>query len=120
LAAEAESAPPGLDQTLERLEAMISAMTQMDLPIGGVDPAQTPPQGDWMEVIAPNQKAIHIDGNLTQDVEVLGHRYTPHGLMYQLHSANPGVAWMVRAGSVKPIFGQTRMIEVNLVTGEIR
>ncbi|MBW1737859.1 MAG: DEAD/DEAH box helicase [Deltaproteobacteria bacterium] len=93
-------------------------------------------------IIAPGEKAIHESKQGEFEVVVLEHRYTPHGIMYELNppavkekyditsplSKNvplsqrivlkPGMKWLVAANTVRPIPGETKMIRVNLVTGE--
>jgi DEAD/DEAH box helicase domain-containing protein len=97
---------------------------------------------NWTVIIASGEKAIHEGAKGPMEVVVLDHRYTPQGLMYELEhpkgklkfeitsplSKNvplserivpkPGVKWLVGANSVQPVPGETRMVLVNLVTGE--
>jgi DEAD/DEAH box helicase domain-containing protein len=80
----------------------------------------TESQEDWVSVIAPGQKAMHLDEAGTKEVEVVTYRYTPQGLMYQLVSPRPGVTWLVKASTVIPVHGETKLLETNLVTGETR
>ncbi len=97
---------------------------------------------NWTAIIAPGEKAIHESRQGVFEVIVLEHRYTPQGLMYELKppkkkkkyeitsslSKNvplserivlkPGMKWLVAANTVQPIPGETKMVRVNLVTGE--
>jgi DEAD/DEAH box helicase domain-containing protein len=75
---------------------------------------------EWVTVIAADQSAMYISDDGPRKVLVKGHRYTPHGLMYQLEPSAHLDKWMVAANAVEPIFGETMMIEANLVTGETR
>ena len=68
----------------------------------------------WAEVIAPGQKAMLNGQSETQEVEVLGHRSTRHGLMYELVPPQAGVKWLVAASQVEPLYGQTAMLRVSL------
>ena len=49
-----------------------------------------------------------------------GHPYTPHGLMYQLEPSPHVDKSMVAANVLEPNFGDTKLVEANLVTGEMR
>jgi DEAD/DEAH box helicase domain-containing protein len=76
--------------------------------------------GDWVVVIAANQEAIYQsqDGPIT--VTVKGHRYTPHGLMYELASPSPDGKWLIADSALIPMEGSTMRILANLVTGETK
>ena len=75
---------------------------------------------DWIRIIAPDQPAIQLEENGSEEVRVITFRYTPQGPMYQLESTRTDVTWMVRASSIKPIHGITEQLEINLITGETR
>lgn len=67
-------------------------------------------------LIEPGQEAI-ARLNPPKQVTVKAYRYTPQGIMYDLE--NPEVSlWSAPARCVEPIYGQTRMIKVDLMTGE--
>jgi DEAD/DEAH box helicase domain-containing protein len=72
---------------------------------------------DWTEVIAPGQKAMLRGKAETQTVEVLGHRSTPHGLMYELVPPRAGVKWLVAMNQLEPLYGNTAMLRVNPTAG---
>jgi len=72
------------------------------------------PSRNSTEVIAPGQKAMLKGKTETQTVEVLGHRSTPHGLMYELVPPQAGVKWLVAASEIKPLYSETAMLRVNL------
>jgi len=73
-------------------------------------------QGDRTVVIAPGEKAI-VMVDTPKEVTVLTYRYTPKGIMYDLE--HPVLQrWSVPANQVKPIYGETKMLRVNLVTNE--
>jgi hypothetical protein len=74
----------------------------------------------WAEVIAPGQRAVLRGRAETQTVEVLGHRYASHGLMYELAPPQAGVKWLVAASQVEPLYGETAMLRGNLTTGEAK
>jgi DEAD/DEAH box helicase domain-containing protein len=73
---------------------------------------------DWVTVIAPGETAILVNAAGTQEVEVIRHRFTPRGLVYDLPHRRKNVTWTVPADTVQPIWDQTKLIRVNLVTGE--
>jgi DEAD/DEAH box helicase domain-containing protein len=73
-------------------------------------------QGDWVEVIAPGEKAMYTTILGVQEVDVITYRYTPRGIVYELR--HPTSQWTVPASGVNPIHSQTRMLRVNLMTGE--
>jgi len=106
-----------LEANLVLLKECVNSTTPSAVSI--VDqPAET--TGDWVEVIAPGQQAIHLEENGSEEVQVVTFRYTPQGLMYQLLSPRADVTWMVKASSVIPIHGVTELLEANLLTGETR
>ena len=77
-----------------------------------------PQDGDWITVIAPGETAMYISIDGPRRVIVKEHRYTPHGLMYQLKPAPHVDQWMVAANALEPIYGETKMLRANLITGE--
>jgi hypothetical protein len=106
-----------LESNLMLLHGCINATSPSS--VGIVErPAET--TNDWVTVIAPGQRAMHLEENGSEEVEVVTFRYTPQGLMYQLISPRSDITWMVAASSVIPIHGVTEMIETNLLTGETR
>jgi DEAD/DEAH box helicase domain-containing protein len=75
-------------------------------------------QQEWVTVIATEQPAMYLSDDGPRKVLVKGYRYTPHGLMYQLEPSPQVDRWMVAANALEPIFGETKMLQANLVTGE--
>lgn len=97
---------------------------------------------NWTTIIASGEKAIYESREGPIEVVILEHRYTPHGLMYELKppqrrkkyditdtlskNVRPseriapisGVKWLVTANTIQLIPGETKMVRVNLVTGE--
>jgi hypothetical protein len=71
---------------------------------------------DSPEDIRPGQKAIFRGQSDTCEVTVVGHRHTPHGLMYELASPQPGVRWTVAATQVEALYGETEMLRLDLAT----
>lgn len=63
---------------------------------------------------------MYFTDSQSVEVHVKGYRYTPHGMMYDLEPPAPDGKWLVLASLVTPIFGRTRMMRVNLYTGEKR
>ena len=83
-------------------------------------PSTTGDQQEWVTVIAADQSAMYLSDDGPRKVLVKAHRYTPHGLMYQLEPSAQVDKWMVAANALEPIFGKRKMLQTNLVTGETR
>jgi DEAD/DEAH box helicase domain-containing protein len=75
-------------------------------------------ESDWVVVIAPGEKAIYLSEDGPIEVKVVGFRYTPHGLMYELEPQAPDDKWRVISTAIQSIHGQTRLLRTNLLTGE--
>ena len=79
-------------------------------------------EDDWVVLIAPG--GVGILGMLQSDrgpreVKIRDYRYTPRGLLYDLEPEQPDLTfWQVAARDVRPIYGRSPLIRVNLVTGE--
>ena len=73
-----------------------------------------------MQVIAPGEKAIYVCEDLPWEVTVIAYRFTPRGLVYGLVPEQEGAKWVVMANTLQPMHGFTRMLEVDLMTGEER
>jgi hypothetical protein len=73
---------------------------------------------DWTRVIAPGERAMYLALDCPREVQVRGYRYTPRGLMYELEPPPGAKDWFVNAAAVQAIHGETKLIRVNLVTGE--
>ncbi len=74
--------------------------------------------GDWVTVIARGEQAMYLADGTGQMVKVITYRYTPKGLKYQLQHREKGVVWMVAENMIQPLHGQTRLLRVNLTTGD--
>jgi DEAD/DEAH box helicase domain-containing protein len=74
--------------------------------------------GDWASIVAPGETAVLVNLEGTREVTVVGYRYTPRGLLYELRHGVDTVTWMTPANTVRPVHGQTKLVRVNLVTGE--
>jgi DEAD/DEAH box helicase domain-containing protein len=78
----------------------------------------------WVTIIAPGQRGMFVDTHSSREVEIVGHLYTPDGLKYELKHPDspnqPPVKWLVSVKSTIPLGEETKMIQVNLSTGEIR
>jgi hypothetical protein len=61
---------------------------------------------------------MHITDEGAQVVTVIGYRYTPQGLLYELKNGKEGCRWLVVETCVQPLLGQTRQLRINLMTGE--
>jgi DEAD/DEAH box helicase domain-containing protein len=73
---------------------------------------------DWVEVIAPGERAVYLSDDGPLDVVVKDVRYTPQGLLYELESTKAG-RWMVVKPAVQPLNGETRLVRFNLTTGDV-
>lgn len=78
------------------------------------------PESEWVRVVAAGGTAMLVGGAHPEEVVVVGHRYTPRGLLYELEPQQPGTKWMVAAREVQPIHGVSPLAELNLETGEMR
>lgn len=108
---------PGAHQVLERL--LEASRDLKPVAVESVREGTAEGVGDeWVTVIAPGQRGILCNADGTREVEILAYRYTPKGLVYDLRHADDRVRWTVPAPAVQPIHGETRMLRVNLVTGE--
>lgn len=115
-------AQAGEDQTLaSALEALAAAMAAR-VPMDPSATAGAPLRAvtdDTAVVIASGQVGMHVAAGETREVRVLGWRYTPRGLMYQIESSTPGVRESVPAEAVQAIRGVSQLVRVNLTTGEL-
>jgi DEAD/DEAH box helicase domain-containing protein len=113
---------------LARSQGEVEALAALELlgtfaaevqPVAPESPPGLPPADqEWTTVIARGEKAVYYADGGTQEVKVLSYRYTPQGLMYELEPEKEGVKWMVTASAVQPLYGETRLLKVNLMTGE--
>lgn len=85
--------------------------------LGEFDLQQGTEEGDWADIIKPGEKAMYITTLGVQEVKVLAYRYTPKGIIYELYDPRLD-RWAVAANCIQPTHGQTKMIRVNLITGE--
>ncbi|MBD3335740.1 MAG: DEAD/DEAH box helicase [Candidatus Eisenbacteria bacterium] len=75
----------------------------------------------WVRIVAPGEKAMFVDGARSEEVVVLGCRYTPQGLMYKLEPSQTAIErWQVSEAHVIPIHGVTGLTSLNLMTGELK
>lgn len=109
----------GLADVLEAMHRTASSLVALGDP-GERTVTEPGTESDWVEVIAPGEKGMYVGNCQTREVRVLGSRYTPMGLVYDLEPEAEGARWTVVAAAVAPLYGSTRMVEVNLVTGEQR
>lgn len=73
---------------------------------------------DWVTLVAPGSQAFLAGSHAPKEVNILGYRYTPQGLLYQLEHDVQKQIWLVAAKEISPIPGISKLIRVNLVTGE--
>jgi hypothetical protein len=100
-------------QALADAAAMLRTVARSQLEVEAVSTDE-----DWAILVAPGESAMLLNAEGSRSVEVVGYRYTPRGLMYKLRHRSQTVSWMAPAETVQPVYGETRFIRVNLVTGE--
>jgi hypothetical protein len=84
-----------------------------------IDPFRPDPTSETVvEVVAAGEPAMLVTPEQTQEVSVLGWRYTPLGLMYQLQHTDTAIKWQVGAIHIRPIHGRTRTERMDLMTGQ--
>jgi DEAD/DEAH box helicase domain-containing protein len=109
------------DQNTE-LFVQLAALARMAASLQGAEPVVDvdveSADEDWVIVIAPGETAILGNASGTQEVEVVDFRYTPRGIIYDLKHRAQEVRWSVPAETVQPIYGETRLVRFNLMTGE--
>jgi DEAD/DEAH box helicase domain-containing protein len=91
--------------------------------IGGLAGAnQAAGTDQWTEIIAAGEKGVYSCEDGSREVTVIGYRFTPKGLMYELvpEKDQDTGKWMVAAHAIQAMHGFTKTIWVDLVTGEER
>jgi len=112
----------GMADTAKQLEALYEAFSKMEevaVTSGlAIEPLSTP--DDWVEIIAAGEKAMYTSEDGPREVSVIGYRFTPKGLMYELfpETDEGSGKWMVTDRAIHPLNGMTRTVWANLVTGE--
>jgi len=102
---------------LETMAAALRGMERLDMSrIAGTPPKPT--AGDWIEVIARGEEAMLQSSLGARPVKIIGYRFTPQGLVYDLEPPDDGTRRYAPAKAVQPMYGQTKMIWFNLITGE--
>jgi hypothetical protein len=115
--AEAEGAHEAVNQ-LRALCELVGRLRPAALPGVEIQPAMGDTQ--WTAVIAPGEKAIYVSEDGPRQVTVIQHLFTPKGLMYSLQPEHGQGKWMVVANALQPMHGFTKLIYVDLMTGETR
>ena len=113
----------GMDDIAEQLRAFYEACSDMQqVPISGVRGLEPSSSDNWTEIIAGGEKAMYASEDGTREVTVIGYRFTPKGLLYELipEKEEGNGKWMVASYTLQPLNGFTRMIWVDLVTGDER
>jgi hypothetical protein len=123
------------DGTRNALLAMHRNVLILEPKASAPEPPEPVMDKEWVKLIGSGQPAMYLDSNGTIQVNVLGYRYTPHGVLYELENLpstkfdllpdgtiglRPPAKWMVLASHIQPIHGTTEMIAVNLMSGEER
>lgn len=107
---------------LPTLAALAAAARDLEpdpvAPVGGVA-LPSAPGGQWLPVVLPGSAAMHLDGGAAREVKVLGVRYTPQGLLYQLEHDDPTVRWLVKPETVQPIYGVSKTGRYDPMTGDL-
>jgi DEAD/DEAH box helicase domain-containing protein len=117
----AETEEPKQLALLRGLAELASGVAKVKKPTSDPLAIEVQANSEWVTVIAAGQPAMcRLSSGAMESVEVLGFRYTPQGLMYELSSSKKEVTWMVKAATVVPINGVTQLIEANLITGDVR
>jgi DEAD/DEAH box helicase domain-containing protein len=101
-----------------QLMALAEAATSLQAVEPLVDVNSESADDDWVILVAPGELAILANASGTQEVEVTDFRYTPRGIFYDLHHRSKKVRWSVPAETVQPIYGETKLVRFNLMTGE--
>jgi hypothetical protein len=108
------------DEMADELEALCdAASTLQPIPAGPTGDAAAGLDGEYAILIAEGGTGMLTTDLATREVTVRGYRYTPLGLLYELEPEQPGVSWRVVARDVRPIYGRSPLVKVNLVTGEV-
>jgi hypothetical protein len=112
----------GMSSVVTELEAF--ALTISDLrekPVENQSPTALREVDNWVTLIAPGETAILlVDSGEPLEVKVVGHVYTPTGLHYRYLAGNVGDPAVLPARYFQVMYGDTRLIEVNLLTGDER
>ncbi|HXH09448.1 MAG TPA: hypothetical protein VNP04_06775 [Alphaproteobacteria bacterium] len=92
------------------------------IPFGAHMDLQSSAEDDWVVLIAPGGvgmlNTLQLDRG-AREVKIRNYRYTPRGLLYDLEPEAPELTvWQVAVREVRPIYGRSPLIRVNLVTGE--
>jgi hypothetical protein len=116
LAIDLQSAERNVEikRDLARFKKNISSLSRVESPS---NPSVAASDGDWVATVASGERAMYRNDDGCQEVTVIGHRYTPRGLMLELAPIRAGTSWMVAAQCIEPINGITRLIRLNLMTG---
>jgi DEAD/DEAH box helicase domain-containing protein len=85
-----------------------------DMPLAG----ESASDDEWVRVIANGEPAIFLTAESAREVVIRECRYTPRGLMYRLEHED--AAWWVPFNAVQAIHGETKMVQMNLMTGETK
>jgi DEAD/DEAH box helicase domain-containing protein len=98
-----------LSEAAATLEASVEPLTGVDIPAD---------DDDWLILIAPGEQAILMNASGSQEVDVADFRYTPKGMVYELRHRTNGVTWTAPEVTVQPVYGETKMVRYNVMTGE--
>jgi DEAD/DEAH box helicase domain-containing protein len=114
------AASQGINDLASEIEAFRHAVLALrDTPTAAIETSLSGCADDeWATVIAAGGTGMLVTGTRTVEVVVRGHRYTPRGLLYELEPEQPGTTWLVTARDVRPIFGHSPLVRLNLVTAQ--
>jgi len=102
---------------LETMRTTVKDMQRLDMS-GTASTSPKPTTADWIEVIARGEEAMLQSSLGVNPVRIIGYRFTPQGLVYDLEPPSDGTRRYAPAQAVQPIYGQTKMVWFNLITGE--
>lgn len=114
----------GMLEVVGELEALLENNRDLrPMPFAAGTGVKQAGQADhWTEIIAAGEKGIYTCEDGSREVTVIGYRFTPKGLMYELvpEKDQESGRWMVAAHAIHAMHGFTRTIWVDLITGEER
>lgn len=107
-----------LGGTLGAMRDVVLAMESTDVSLASSSEQVT--NDEWSLVVAKGSEAMLVTEARTAEVIVKDHRYSPRGLLYELEPEQSDVRWLVAARDVRPIYGKSRLVKLNLITGETK
>lgn len=107
---------------LEFLAELASALPQASAagswPCATANVGSTGASDGAVRVLAPGQQCLVSDGALSREVKLLGYRFGPQGLLYQLQNGGPAT-WWVPAARVTATDAAAAWLRLDPLTGEV-